>query len=252
MDYVLLYFSMKYHGDFDSIYSAIMNKEECDYKKAQEYEKELNCKYTTVISKDYPSKLKCLNKPPFVIYYEGDLSLLSNKTIGVIGSRDNSEYGEKICKEIVKELVDNKYVIISGLARGIDVISHQEALINNGKTIAILGNGINYCYPRNNKDVQEVIKNKGLIISEYPPLTLPQKEHFPKRNRIIAALSDGILVIEAKRRSGTMITINEALNLGKDIMCIPHRANENSGCNHLIKAGAYLVENAKDIFEIIN
>lgn len=250
MDRILLYFAMLYDGDFDKIYYAIMNKEECDYTKALEFENNLTCKYTTVISNDYPQKLKHLNKPPFVIFYEGNLNLINKSTIGVIGSRENSEYGERICKKIVKDLVDNEYVIISGLAKGIDIISHNGAIENNGKTIAVLGNGINYYYPRNNKNVQENIKTNGLILSEYPPNLAPSKENFPKRNRIIAALSDSILVIEAKKRSGTMITVNEALNIGRDIMCVPSLADGNSGCNHLIKNGAYLVEDINDILEI--
>ena len=107
MDRILLYFAMLYDGDFDKIYYAIMNKEECDYTKALEFENNLTCKYTTVISNDYPQKLKHLNKPPFVIFYEGNLNLINKSTIGVIGSRENSEYGERICNKIVKDLVDN-------------------------------------------------------------------------------------------------------------------------------------------------
>ncbi len=121
----------------------------------------------------------------------------------------------------------------------------------NGNTIAVLGNGIDYYYPKSNEELQKSIINKGLIISEYPLMTKPIKENFPNRNRIIAALCDGVLVIESKKRSGTMITVNEALNLGKDIMCVPTRANENSGCNYLIKNGAHLVENGFDVIEIL-
>lgn len=252
MDYVLLYFAMKYQGDFERIYYAIMNKEECDYKEAKKYEHSLMCKFTTVVSKDYPLKLRQLNRPPFVLFYDGDLSLVDKKIVAIIGSRENTNYGEKMCKKIVKELVNNEYVIISGLAKGIDVISHDEALNNNGKTIGVLGNGINYYYPSNNKNVQDQLKEKGLLISEYPPLLPPSKENFPKRNRIIAALADGVVVIEAKKRSGTMITVNEALDLGKDIMCLPERADENSGCNYLIKNGAFLIENGIDVINILN
>lgn len=251
MNEILLYFAVKYEGDFEKIYTAIMNKEKCDYNEVQEIVSKIKCKYTTVIASDYPSKLKNLNRPPFVIFYEGDLNLLNKKIVAVIGSRKNSEYGKKICEKLVKELVDNDYVIISGLARGIDAISHQVALNNKGNTIAVLGNGIDYYYPKSNEELQKSIINKGLIISEYPLMTKPIKENFPNRNRIIAALCDGVLVIESKKRSGTMITVNEALNLGKDIMCVPTRANENSGCNYLIKNGAHLVENGFDVIEIL-
>lgn len=252
MNNIILYFAVKYSGDFDKIFQAIMKKEKCDYNEVERIKNSINCKFTTIISSDYPLKLKNLNKPPFIIFYEGDLSLLERKSVAIIGSRNNSEYGEEITQKIVKKLVEKEYVIISGLAKGIDSLSHLEALKNNGSTIGVLGNGINYYYPRNNKDVQDNIREKGLLISEYPPFEKPNKEYFPKRNRIIAALCDGLIVIESKRRSGTMITVNEALNLGKDIMCVPSRANEDSGCNYLIKNGAYLIEDGNDVLDILN
>ena len=252
MNEILLYFAIKYEGDFEKIYNAIMSKEKIDYSLFNKYKEEITCQYTTVISSNYPLKLKNLNRPPFVLFYEGNLDLINKKCIAVIGSRNNSEYGKEMCETIIKELVNYNYVIISGLARGIDIIAHENTINNNGLTIGVLGNGLDYYYPKENKDIQEIIKTKGLLISEYPPLCKPQKNNFPARNRIIAALCDGLLVIEAKRKSGTMITVNEALNLGKDIMCVPNKAMENSGCNYLIKNGAYLVENAKDIIEILN
>lgn len=251
MNDILLYFAVKYEGDFEKIYTAIMNKEKCNYDEVKEIIKNITCKYTTVISNDYPIRLKNLNRPPFVIFYEGNLDLLNKKCIAVIGSRKNSEYGKKICEKIVKELVENEYVIISGLANGIDEIAHKVTLDNNGNTVAILGNGLDIYYPRSNEELQKAIRSKGLLISEYPLSTRPLKEYFPNRNRIIAALSEGVLVVESKKRSGTMITVNEALNLGKDIMCVPTRATENSGCNFLIKSGAHLVENGFDVMEIL-
>lgn len=252
MNNILLYFAVKYYGDFEKIYQAIMNQEKCNYDEVEKIKKSITCKYTTIISSDYPLKLKNLNRPPFVLFYDGDLTLLDKKSIAVIGSRKNSEYGEKMCEKIVKELVLKNYVIISGLAKGIDKISHQIALNNKGFTIGVLGNGIDYYYPKENIDIQKEISKKGLLISEYPPFLCPKKENFPKRNRIIAALCDGLIVIEAKKRSGTMITVNEALNLGKDIMCVPSNADINSGCNSLIKSGAYLIESVKDVLEILN
>lgn len=251
MNNILLYFAVKYEGDFELIYKAIMNKEKCNYSEVEEIVNNLKCKYTTIISSDYPVKLKHLNRPPFVIFYEGDLSILNKKSVAVIGSRKNSEYGEEMCNKIISELVDKGIVIISGLARGIDGISHKIAISKNCGTIGVLGNGINYYYPKENEDIQNEIKKSGLLISEYPPFSKPKKENFPNRNRIIAALCNGLIVIEAKKRSGTMITVNEALNLGKDIMCVPNRANVDSGCNFLIKNGAYLVESSLDVLEIL-
>lgn len=252
MEDIILYFAVKYEGDFEKIFYAIMSKEEVDYLKVKEYKEALDCQYATVISKNYPLKLKHLNRPPFVVFYKGDLSLLDNKCISIIGSRKNTEYGEKITKQITKELTLNNINIISGLALGIDSIAHEECLNNFGKTIAVLGNGVNEYYPNKNNKLQKEIISKGLLISEYPPNVKPNRMNFPKRNRIIAALCDALLVIEANKKSGTMITVNEALNLGKDIMCVPNRVDEDSGCNELIKNGAYLVENAYDVLEILN
>ena len=252
MEDIILYFVVKYEGDFDKIYYAIMSKEEVDYSKIKEIKENIGCEYVTIISKKYPLKLKHLNRPPFIIFYKGNLSLLDNKCISIIGSRKNTNYGKRIAKQIVKELVINNICIISGLALGIDTIAHEEALLNDGKTIAVLGNGFNEYYPYINNRIQKDIEKRGLLISEYPPNVKPNRTNFPKRNRIIAALGDALLVIEANKRSGTMITVNEALNLGKDIMCIPNKVDEDSGCNELIKNGAYLVENAIDVLEIIN
>jgi len=157
MNDILLYFAVKYEGDFEKIYYAIMNKEKCDYDEVVKVKKEIKCKYTTVISNNYPKKLKHLNRPPFVIFYEGDLSLIDKTSLSVIGSRNNGEYGKIMCEKIVKELVDNNIVIISGLAKGIDSIAHRVALKNHGKTIGVLGNGINYYYPKENQDIQNEI-----------------------------------------------------------------------------------------------
>jgi DNA processing protein len=252
MEDIILYFALKYEGDFQKIFYAIMIKEEVNYNELKKMKEELNCNYVTVISKNYPSKLKHLNRPPFVIFYIGDLSLIDNKSISIIGSRNCSEYGMNMCNKIVRDLVKENYTIISGLALGIDSISHVECLNNFGKTIAVLGNGVNEYYPYKNNKIQREIEKKGLLISEYPPNVKPNRMNFPKRNRIISALGDGLVVIEASKRSGTMITVNEALNLGKDVMCLPFRADEESGCNDLIKNGAYLIEGANDVIEILN
>lgn len=252
MNEILLYFSVKYEGDFELIFKAIMNKEKCDEESIKEVVNNINCLYTTIISDNYPKKLKHLHCPPFVLYYSGNLELINNKTIGVIGSRNNSKFGEDFTNKLVTDLVENNYVIVSGLAKGIDSISHEACINNNGKTIAVLGNGIDNYYPYQNKDLQNEISRTGLVISEYPPFIKPKKEYFPKRNRIIAAISDSLIVVEAKRNSGTMITVNEALNLGKDIMCVPSRPSINSGCNYLIKNGAYLIEGVNDVLDILN
>lgn len=249
---ILLYFATKYEGDYHQIISALRNKEKIEEEAYLHYQKEWEEVETlTIIDHDYPEIFKTINNPPIVLFMKGDTTLLNrpDKSIAVIGARDYSEYGKRKTFEFVESLVKEDYIIISGLARGIDSFAHEAALSHNGKTIAVLGGGINYPYPASNKKLYEKISNTGLIISEYPNLTKPLPDYFKYRNRLVAALSRGVLIIEAKYRSGTIITVGHALEKGGDIFCVPERAGVNSGCNKLIKDGAYLVENASDIFE---
>lgn len=247
MEEILLYFSLKYEGDFHKILMALEKKEKVDEKEKEELMKTVHSRYTTIISKDYPEALKEIACPPFVLYYHGSLDILKNRCIGVIGMRVPSEYGESITNKMVYELVRHNYTIVSGMALGIDTIAHRSALKNNGKTVAVLGGGIDYCYPSRNSDIYCQMKDSHLIISEYPHKLVPRPENFPHRNRIISGLSESLLVTEAKRRSGTMITVGYALDQGKDIYCIPSRISDYPGCNYLIQQGAKLVMNVDDI-----
>lgn len=249
MEEILLYFSLKYEGDFDKIYQALECKEKIDETLKEKLFKSLKSKFTTIISKDYPDSLKEINCPPFVLYYYGNLQLVKNKCIGVIGMRHPTTYGIEVTKIMVDKLVKENYTIVSGLALGIDAIAHKSAMNNLGKTIAILGSGIDYCYPLKNKSVYQAMKHNQLIISEYPGNLVPKKINFPRRNRIISGLSESILVTEANQRSGTMITVGHALEQGKDIYCIPSRIDDPLGCNHLIQQGAKLVIDINDIID---
>ncbi len=246
---ILLYFSLKYQGDYSQIFQAIQNKEKVDPSDLEQIEQRIQCNYLTLLDKDYPESLKHIYNPPWVIYYYGDLSLLNTKMVAMIGTRQASEYGKRMCEKIVAESKSYPYSIVSGLAYGIDSIAHQQAINHQIKTIAVLGSGIDYCYPKAHLQLYEAIKEKGLILSEYPNRLPPQKNYFLVRNRLIAALSEQVVVIEANYKSGTMNTVAYALEYGKDICCVPHMANQKSGCNLLIKQGAKLVECAKDIFE---
>lgn len=251
MEDILVYLSVINNGNWNLIYQNILEKRPINKEDVKKEIEKLNVKWITLLSKNYPSFLKSTFKPPFVLFYEGDINLLSedSKRIAVIGSRFNSQYGLKTTQKICKGLLEKNITIVSGLAKGIDGIAHNSCLDNNGKTIAVIGNGLNVIYPKENQKLYERIKENGLIISEYPPNTMPNPSNFPTRNRIIAAISDGILVIEAKEKSGTMNTVAHALEDGKQIFCVPERCDENSGCNKLIKEGAKLVETATDILE---
>ena len=172
----------------------------------------------------YPLKLINIYNPPICIYIKGNKSILKNKSIGIIGCRACTEYGKIVSKKFSYELAKEDINIISGLARGIDSFAHLGAVIANGKTIAVLGNGIDITYPKENYYLEEkIIEKGGAIITEYPIKTAPEKINFPARNRIISGISDGILVIEAKKKSGTLITVDFALEQGRDVFVIPRK-----------------------------
>lgn len=204
--------------------------------------------------KTYPEKLRQIYDRPAKLYLEGNIDILNNKSIAIIGSRNCSKYGMEVAYKFGYGLAKKGITIISGLARGIDAYSHWGTVKANGKAIAVLGSGFNNIYPKENIGLyKEIIKNGGAIITEYEPNAKPDRIHFPARNRIISALSDGILVVEARRKSGTLITVDFGLEHGKDIFCIPGNiTSDNSySTNELIKQGAIPVTCVEDILENI-
>lgn len=251
MNEILVYLSIVHKGNWNIIYKSILDKESVDKDKIKEVVNKIDCSYTTILDENYPDCLKSIYKPPFVLFYKGNLSLLTenSKKIAVIGSRLNSDYGKQATETICEGLVKNNCIIVSGFAKGIDSIAHKSCLQNNGKTIAVLGNGFNIIYPKENKELYKQIINKGLLLTEYPPFVAPEKNYFLERNRIISGISEAIVVMEAKTKSGTMNTVSYALEDGKQIFCVPDKYNNDSGCNKLIKEGAKLIENVQDILE---
>lgn len=200
--------------------------------------------------KIYPESLKQLKNPPLRIHAIGNIDLLNQKGIAVIGSRHNSEYGKRMCQKFTKELIEYNLVIISGLAIGIDSFAHETCLKYNGKTIAVLPSGLNEIYPKHNlKLVENIIKNNGLVISEYDDNVSADSKKFLERNRIVAALGIGTLVVEAGYRSGTSVTAKYTQTLGKRVFCIPSSLENSKGVttNELIKKGGILVSNVDDI-----
>ena len=201
-------------------------------------------------SRFYPEKLKNISCSPKELYCLGNLNLLNCKSIAIIGSRNYSDYGRRAAEEFAYNLASEDICIVSGMARGIDSFAHEAALSAKGKTIAVLGSGLDIIYPKENKKLYEdIVRNNGLIISEYPLGMPPRKQNFPARNRIISGLSDGVLVIEARKNSGTNITVDFALEQGKDVFVIPGNiySKTSDGTNFLIKEGAIPVTNYKDI-----
>jgi DNA processing protein len=202
-------------------------------------------------SKYYPERLRNIDCPPKELYCLGNLELLNYKSnIAIIGSRNCSLYGERAAKDFAFNLAKEDVCIVSGLAKGIDSFSHIGALNANGKTIAVLGSGLDNVYPKENAKLMEsIIKNNGLVITEYTLGTKALKQHFPARNRIISGLSDSVLVVEARRNSGTNITVDFALEQGKDVFVIPGNiySKTSDGTNYLITEGAIPVLSYKDI-----
>lgn len=181
----------------------------------------------TILDEEYPKKLKQIYDNPIVLYVKGDKDLLNKNSLAIIGCRENSIYGKEVATAVAKGLANQKIITISGLAKGIDSIAHRETLKVGGKTIAVIGSGLDIIYPYENTNLaNDIVKTGGLIISEYPLGTKPKKLNFPARNRIISGLSNGIIVIEAKKKSGTMTTVDFALEQGKTVFSIPRKHNK--------------------------
>lgn len=198
----------------------------------------------------YPSKLKEIKNPPQKLYIYGNYNLLNKTGIAIVGSRDCTSYGFREAYEFAKELSKKNICIISGLAEGIDTASHLGGMHQIGRTIAVLGSGFNKIFPEENKILAEsIIKNDGLIITEYDLDEEKQSENFPKRNRIMSGISDGVLVIEAKNKSGTLITARYAKEQNKKIFCLPGNidSKNSSGTNELAKTKAKLITEINDI-----
>ncbi len=213
---------------------------------------ELKSKSFKIHDIEYPTKLKYIKNKPKSLYVLGNLPDENKKTVAIVGARNCSDYGITLSKSIARSLSINNIQVISGLALGIDTSAHIGALEGNGKTYAILGCGVNICYPMYNFNVYEkILKSGGGIISELPDNTPPLPYNFPLRNRIIAGLSDIIIIVEAKKESGALITCEYALEQGKDIFAIPGRVGDllSVGTNNLIKQGAYMFTSVNDIFD---
>lgn len=213
------------------------------------YMKKNNIKIININEREYPQVLKEIYDPPISLYVKGNIEKLNNKNIGIVGCRECTTYGKKSAEYFSYNLSKQNINIVSGLAKGIDSYAHLGSL-NTGNTIAVLGNGLDMIYPKENLELaNEIIKRGGTIISEYPCGTKPDKMKFPARNRIISGISSGIIVIEAKEKSGTLITVDFALEQGRDVFVVPGNINSiNSvGTNDLIKQGARVVTTYEDV-----
>ncbi len=211
-------------------------------------------KCVTVFEEDYPAMLRELYDPPIVLYYKGTLPAEDTFSMAVIGARKCTAHGFQIARLLSKRIASAGFIIVSGMARGIDCAAHLGALELEKPTVAVLGCGADICYPRENIEVYYAIQGCGCVVSELPPGSPPLGRNFPRRNRIIAALSKGIVMVEAKKSSGSQITVEQGLALGKDIYAVPGRIDDplSEGCNALIRDGAKLVTSADDVLDEYN
>lgn len=253
-------------GIGDNIAKSILNsKNNRVLENHLEYLEKNGINFITIEDEEYPKALKEIYDYPISLYIKGNVELLKEKCIAVVGCREVSNYGIKASKYFAYNLARNNICIVSGLAKGVDSFAHIGALSgwksknniqnknNVARTIAVLGNGLDSIYPKENKELANMIlEHGGAIISEYPLGTKPEKMNFPARNRIVSGLSLGTLVIEAKEKSGTLITVDFALEQGRDVFVVPGNINSlNSvGTNRLIKEGAQLVNCYEDILMV--
>jgi DNA processing protein len=201
----------------------------------------------------YPAWLRMVPDPPPVLWVRGDLSVLEQTSVAIVGSRSASQYARQVARALAAGLADAGIVVTSGMARGVDGAAHEASLAAGGRTIAVLGTGIDVVYPPEHGALAEKIAASGLLVSELPPGSPPYPGHFPRRNRIISGLSRAVVVVEASEKSGSLITAKMALEQGREVMAVPGSVlyGRNSGAHALIKDGAMPVESAADILDAL-
>ncbi|NMA64434.1 MAG: DNA-protecting protein DprA [Syntrophomonadaceae bacterium] len=223
------------------------------YDPRREYENMIRRGYraTTIFDDEYPEVLKTIYNPPAVLYSRGQIEKLNHKGLAIVGARKASSYGRNVARGLARDLARAGYCIISGMARGIDTEAHRGALEADGCTVAVLGSGIDVIYPRENTGLYDRIAASGVVISEFPLHSPPESKNFPIRNRIISGLSRGVVVVEARARSGALITVDFALEQGRDVFAVPGpiTSKNSEGTHNLIKQGAKLVGSAEDVLE---
>ncbi|GBE05408.1 MAG TPA: DNA-protecting protein DprA [Nitrospirae bacterium] len=220
-------------------------------KKEIDHADENDIQLITLHDRAYPAGLKRLADAPVVLYVKGEIKDDDKYAVSIVGSRRSTSYGFRVAEQMGHDLASAGLTVISGMARGIDTASHRGALKASGRTIAVLGSGMNVPYPPENRTLMDSIASSGAVISEFPLGTPPNRENFPRRNRIISALAFGVVVVEATVDSGSLITVGYALEQGKEIFAVPGNitSRNSKGTNDLIKNGARLVESASEIID---
>ena len=221
------------------------------HNQIQRYEQN-DIRIITIFDDDYPVLLKETYQPPWLLYAKGDISLLNNGIkLAVVGSRQHTEYGENAINSLFPKIIDKNIIIVSGLAKGIDAIAHKTAIRLRVKTIGVIAGGLDHIYPESSKRIADEMMKKHLIISESSPSTKPERWHFPMRNRVISGISKGTFIVQAKRKSGSLITANYAVQEGREVFALPGSvfSEYSIGTNELIQQGAKLINSPEDILE---
>lgn len=208
-------------------------------------------KVTTYLSNDYPENLFQVEWPPLVLYYKGDIEVCNGELFGIVGSRKSLTVSLSVAERYAKELSNANFTLVTGIAEGVDAKVLTTALSNGGKVVSVIAGGLDNIYPKKHTELIERVAENGLVLSEYPPEVSPKPFHFPVRNRIIAGLSKGVLIVSGGKTSGTLYTAEYANDLSKDLFAIPYSVDvpSGAGCNDLIKKGAYLTDTPKDILD---
>jgi len=237
--------------DQEKARSILEKSKKIDYIKEFSRAKREGIEIITLDDTDYPPSLKFIHSPPLVLYIKGRLLPQDRLAMAVVGTRKSTYYGNTVAEVLSKDLSERGVTIVSGLASGIDTAAHRGALKGGGRTIAVLGTGMDICYPSQNRKLFKRIPEAGAIVSEYPMGTPPHRYNFPLRNRIISGLSLGTVIVEAPERSGALITADLALEQGRDVFVVPGSifSKASRGAHNLIKQGAKLTENAKDVLD---
>jgi len=225
-----------------------------EYLKEIEFIENNDINVMTILEDAYPEVLKNIYDPPAVLYCKGTVKKDDENAVAIIGSRKCSVYGMQMAEKLASALAERGVTVVSGMARGIDTSAHRGALRVKGRTIAVMGSGFEHIYPAESSDLVEAISKNGTVITEHSSNVRPLKGNFPRRNRIISGMVKAVVVVEAARKSGAMITVKYALQQGKEVMAVPGRADSpsSSGTHFLIQSGAKLVTCAQDILEELN
>ncbi|NQU41120.1 MAG: DNA-protecting protein DprA [Lentisphaerae bacterium] len=240
------------HGVGPAVAGQIARQSRClDWQGELERADARGVRIVTMVDPDYPASLREIYDPPLALYVRGTLQERDQHALAIVGTRRGTHYGRDTAKRLAAGLAHAGYTIVSGLARGIDTVAHQGALEAQGRTLAVIGSGMDHLYPACNSELAEAVVLRGAVLSEFPLGRKPDRTTFPMRNRIISGLSKGIVVVEAGTRSGALITADAALEQGRNVFAVPGRIDNAyaEGPNRLIRKGATLVRGVEDILE---